>query len=193
MPETPTGSEDKPTSAVMHELIKQVPDGFFTLEWLVNCLPNRSFGVLFLFLAVIAVLPVISIPARILILVLTFQAIVGYKAPALPRKWMVRPLPSQRLKNLERHVIPWLERLETVVKPRYFYYLTSLRRLAAFVAFLLTVLSLLAPFPLANVPPALISIMMALAYIGHDGLLFLAAFILATIMTVSIIFAVVAV
>lgn len=174
----PAASEPH-TSAILQRLIREAPEDYFTLQWLISHLPARSFGVILLFLALISILPVISIPARLLILVLIGQIILGYPAPALPQKLLLRRLPSKHLRHLERRAIPSLERLEMVLRPRWRYPLMISRRFVALIAMLLTLLSLLSPLPFSNVPPAIISIMIALAYIEHDGLMLTAALIAA--------------
>jgi hypothetical protein len=156
---------------VLRRLIDDAPTGTFTLDWLVGRLPHRSFGIILLFLSVVGLLPIISIPARLLIMVLTLQIIIGYHAPVLPGRWMNRHLPSRYLPRLKHHVIPMLEHLEILVRPRWCPVLTGSRRLGAFTGFLLCLLSLLEPVPLANMPAALVCVLIALSFIEHDGLL----------------------
>jgi hypothetical protein len=170
------------TSVLLRRLIAEAPSDYFTLGWLIGYLPKRSFGVILLFLAMIAILPVISIPARLLIIILTAQIILGYRAPVLPSKWMERRMRSHYLQRLQRHAIPALEHIELVVRPRWPMLLTITRRFAAFIALLLTFLSLIAPLPLSNVPPDIISVLIALAYTEHDGLLLIVALMLAFIL-----------
>src|SRR5277367_3875054 len=90
------------TSVMLRELIGHAPPGHFTLGWLVSNLPRGSFGFILLFLAIIALLPVISIPARFLIIILTGQIILGYHGPVLPKQLMNRQLPSNYLIRLKR-------------------------------------------------------------------------------------------
>jgi hypothetical protein len=178
------------TSVLLRRLVAEAPSDYFTLSWLVGYLPKRSFGVILLFLAMIAILPVISIPARFLIIILTAQIILGYRAPALPSKWMERHLRSSYLQRLQRHAIPALEHIEIVVKPRWPILLTTTRRFSAFIAMLLTLLSLIAPFPLSNVPPDIICVLMALAYTEHDGFLLIVALVLALMLLAAVFLAI---
>jgi hypothetical protein len=168
----PTDIVEQPhTSVLLQQLIDQAPKDVFTLAWLFGTLPKNSFGVILLFLALIALLPVISIPARLLILVLILQIIVGYRAPVLPEKLVKKRLPSSYLILLNRHAISALRLLERFVRPRWPLFLVIVRRPTAVIALILTILSLLAPLPFSNVPPAIVSILISLAYIEHDGLL----------------------
>ena len=64
------------------------------------------------------------------------------------------------------------------------------RRFVGIVVLLLTAALLLTPIPFSNIPPAVLIILIALAYIEEDGLLlclaFLAAFILIGIESVAV-------
>jgi hypothetical protein len=163
--------EEEHVSAILEKLIEEAPPGHFTMAWLIGYLPKRSFGIIILFLALLSLLPIISMPASILILILTFQIIIGYQGPVLPQQLLNRPLPSRYLLKLERYAIPVLKHLEKVVRPRWTPFLQMVRPFSAFVAMLLALLLLLNPIPLSNLPPAMICAVMALAYIEHDGLL----------------------
>src|SRR5690349_2777576 len=63
----PLPSEDVHTSAVLGAVIDEAPLKGFTLEWLINNLPHRSFGAIMLLLAIVAMVPVVSIAAGLLI------------------------------------------------------------------------------------------------------------------------------
>ena len=170
------------TSVVLGRLIDEAPADDFTLGWIIGHLPRRCYGVMLLFLAIVALLPIISIPARLLILVLMVQGMLGYPAPILPGRWMKRKLPARHLQSLKRNVIPALQRLETVVRPRWCPIFDKTRRFAAVLVFFLTLVSLLAPVPFANVPPALICILIALGYIEHDGFILAAGYVSAFVL-----------
>ncbi len=73
--------------------------------------------------------------------------------------------------GLDRYAIPVLEYFEKFARPRWVPFLAAARHIAALLAFLLTVVSLLIPLPFANIPVAIVSALMALAYIEHDGIL----------------------
>jgi hypothetical protein len=170
------------TSVLLHRLIKEAPADYFTLDWLIGHLPNRSYGVILLFLALIAILPVISFPARMLIIVFAAEILAGCKKPALPHRLMMRRLPSRHLALLEHRAIPLLEHLEKIVRPRWPFVLLKARRFTAFLGLLLTFLSLAAPLPFSNIPPSLICVLMALAYIEHDGFMLVCALTAAIIL-----------
>ncbi len=174
----PVAAEQTHTSTLLQELIDSATDEHFTLEWLMGSLPKNSFGVIMLFLSLISLLPVISVVSRILLLILAMQIILGYNSPILPKHLTRRLLPSRYLAHLDRHAIPALKHLEKGVRPRLTVFLLKARRLTAGIAIILISISLAAPVPLANVPPAMIGILMSLSYIEHDGLLLLITLLL---------------
>jgi hypothetical protein len=159
------------TSEVLRAVIDEAPRDEFTLRWLIGSLPHRSFGAILVFLGVLAMVPVVSIPAGILIAVLAVQIVLGYRTPILPRALMNRPLPSSYLRTLEQRAIPFLTRLETAVRPRWPTYVHGMLRITGVVVLLLTVILLTFPLPLSNIPPAAIITLIALADTEQDGLL----------------------
>jgi len=169
------------TSTLLHALIDDAPAEHFTLDWLIGHMPKYSFGIIMLFLALLSLLPVISVVARLLMLFLALQILLGYHSPVLPKRLTARALPSRYLAHLNWHAIPALRHLEKGVRPRLPRFLLAARRITALIAIVLTLFSLLAPLPLANVPPAAVRVLMALAYIEHDGLLLLVALFSATV------------
>jgi hypothetical protein len=98
---------------------------------------------------------------------------------------LLRKYPAQYLSSLERYAVPVLQYFEKFARPRWLPFLVAARHITALLAFLLTVVSLLIPLPFANVPIAIVSALMALAYIEHDGILLACAlFISAGMLTI---------
>ena len=161
------------TSALLQELIDATTEEYFTLEWFVIHMPNRSYGVVMLLLAALSLIPVIGVLTRLLIMFVALEVLIGLPM-ALPKRFMKKPLSIHYLNHMQAHVLPALRRLERSVRPRWAPILGA-RRLSAAIVFLVTLISLLAPIPFANVPAAFIVMLIALAYIEHDGLLLAAA------------------
>jgi hypothetical protein len=182
----PLPSEDVHTSAVLGAIIDEAPLKGFTLEWLINNLPHRSFGAIMLLLAIVAMVPVVSIAAGLLIAILAVQIVMGYKTPVFPQQLMKRPLPTRYLLPLEHYAIPLLTRLETAVRPRWPALVRAASRLTGVVILLLTFVLLTFPFPLSNIPPAAIIALIALAESERDGVLLTAALTLGAVLLVLV-------
>jgi len=158
------------TSVILRRLIDNIPSDTFTLNWVVENMPNRSYGVVILFLGLISFIPIISIFSRLLIMLFALQIVLGFRRPALPKRIMMRALPSRHLSRLPSYTFSVLTYIEKTIRPRWEPYL-GVRRLSGVIVFLISLVSLLTPLPFANVPAAAITVLMALAYLEHDGLL----------------------
>jgi len=168
----PFDTQEVHTSVLLKNLIYAASaTDHFTFEWLMGRLSNNLYGVIVLFLSLLSLIPIIDIAARFILLLVFCQGMLGYPAPILPRKFLQQKYPARYLSGLEYYVIPLLEYFEKIARPRWLPFLMAARRITAILAFLLTVVSLLIPLPFANVPVAIVSALMALAYIEHDGIL----------------------
>jgi hypothetical protein len=82
-----------PTSVVLQRLHDEVPTDYFTLGWLMHSLDKRSFGIIMLLLASVAIVPGLSIVAGLLLMIPAFQMIAGKPAPV----FAAPSLPTRRL------------------------------------------------------------------------------------------------
>jgi hypothetical protein len=166
---------------MLQRLHADLPAEGFTLDWLLSELPRRSFGMIMLLLAVLAIGPGVSIAAGLLLLCLACQVLFGRAAPFFPRFIATRQLPSRYLAAVLTRAVPVLCRVERVIHPRWSQVLGPMRRLAALVVMLLCILMVLAPIPFLSVVPALTIALIALAYLEEDGLLLATALLAALV------------
>ena len=82
------------TSILLQRLHDEIPTDHFTLGWLMHSLHKRSFGIIMLLLALVAVAPGLSIVAGLLLMIPAFQMIAGKPAPVFPRRIATHPLPA---------------------------------------------------------------------------------------------------
>ncbi len=168
----PLDTNETHTSVLLKNLINRAgTTDNFTFAWLMGSLSDNIYGLIVLFLSLLSFVPIIDIAARFILLLVFCQGMLGYPAPILPQKFLLRKYPVKYLVSLERRAIPLLEYFEKFARPRWLHFLIASRRISALLALLLTVISLLIPLPFANVPIAIVSALMALAYIEHDGVL----------------------
>ena len=178
------------TSVVLQRLHDEVPPGHFTLSWLMDSLRKRSFGIVMLLLALVAIAPGVSIVAGLLLMIPAFQMMVGRPAPRFPRRIANRPLPTRHLAALVQRAVPVLRYLERLIHPRWATPLEATKRLVGAVVALLSITVVLMPIPLSNVVPALVIALIALAYLEEDGIL-LAIALLAAVIVLAVASAVV--
>jgi hypothetical protein len=168
-----------PASAVLQGLLDDAPADQFTLAWLLGHLHRRSFGFIMLLLALVAMLPGISYVAGLLLAVPALEMIANRVAPFFPRRIAAYPLPTRHLDRVLSRAIPVLRYLERAIRPRWHMPLEVTKRMVGVVVLLLTVLLLLAPVPMIQVVPALVIVMISLAYLEEDGVLLSIALLIA--------------
>jgi len=184
-PVPPDPKERAPSSQVLEQLLDQVPADYFTLGWLTVTLQQRSFGIIMLFLGLLAAVPVGSTVPGLLLAALAMQMIAGRSGPIFPHFITTRRLPTRHLLRLSRRGIRVLRYLEKAVHPRWPATFEATKRVTGLMVLLLTAVLLLTPVPLSNIAPAMVIAMISLAYIEEDGLL-LAAAILAAMVLISL-------
>lgn len=166
-------------SALLQELHDGVPPGQFTLQWLVSCLHKQSFPAIIFLLAIVAVVPGVSLIAGLLLLVPTVQMIAGQPAPTFPRRIATRPLSTDKLNACLRRIIPILKVVEVAIHPRWPRAVTVPKRIVGLVILLLAVRLLVVPIPLSNMLPAALISLIALSYLEEDGLMLVLALVIA--------------
>ena len=184
----PDATASIPTSIVLQRLHDEAPADHFTLGWLMDSLRKRSFGIVMLLLALVAMAPAISIVPGLLIMIPAFQMIIGHPAPVFPRCIATRRLPTRHLAALVQRAVPVLRYLEKFIYPRWHTPFEATKRLVGTVVVLLGTTMLLSPIPFSNVVPALAIALISLAYLEKDGVLLLIALLGAvTVLTVAVV------
>lgn len=158
-------------STFLQELRESMPAGHFTLEWLMSSLDKQSYSAIILMLAIIAVVPGISLLGGLLLLVPTLQMIAGRPAPSFPQWIATRPLPTDKLHVSLSRTIPILKAVEIAIHPRWPMVLVATKWIVGLVILLLTIRLLALPLPLSNMLPAALIGLIALSCLEKDGLM----------------------
>ena len=152
----PKRSQDRdaliPTSEVLQDLLDYLPPDHFTLGWLLRHLHRRSFGVIVLVLALIAMVPGIS-ASLVSLFAPAIEMIAGRAAPTFPRQIADRSSPARHLVVVVRRMVPTLKHLERAIRPRWQIPVGAQKRLVGVAVLLLTLLLLLTPLPLVRIGP----------------------------------------
>ena len=166
---------------MLQRLHDEAPTDHFTLGWLMGSLRRRSFGIIMLLLALVAIAPGVSIVAGLLLMIPAFQMIAGQPVPVFPRRIAARPLPTRHLAALVQRAVPVLRYLEKVIHPRWPTPFEATKRLVGIVVVILNTTLVFIPIPLSNVVPALVIALISLAYLEEDGILLSIALLAAII------------
>jgi hypothetical protein len=160
-----------PASDILEQTLDSLPPDHFTLRWLSGHLQRRSFGLIVLVLALLAMIPGVSYIAGFLLFAPAIEMIAGKSAPNFPNRIADYPLPTRHFNAAVRRTLPALRYLERIIRPRWQLPLATTKRLVGAAVFLLTTLLLLTPLPFIQVLPGTVIIVLSVAYLEDDGLL----------------------
>jgi hypothetical protein len=169
------------TSALLAETLQAFDSTHVSVGDLMMQFQRRSFGGVLLILALLAMVPGISVFAGIAMVVPAFQLFIGLSAPVFPSFIQQRQIRVANLQKWGMTISQWVERLETLVVPRWPLLSNRLaRRLIGLVILFLGIVVTI-PFPFSNFPPALATMCFALGLLERDGLMILIAAALSAI------------
>lgn len=141
------------------------------LGYLIEQFKGRSFGGLLLILSILALLPIVSFIAGIIILLVGLQMLLGVKIPILPKFIMQQKVDKRNFESFVDKVLPWLIRLEKYIRPRWLFFAHTIgQRLLGCLIILLALVSLM-PLPFSNMPPSIALIFISLGILERDGVL----------------------
>lgn len=178
------------------DILRTLPDNFstpdITIGELKDTLSGRAYGILLLVLTLPTLIPIptpgLSAVLGAPLVLITFQLLLGMDTPWLPQFIARRNIKRDHLRRVCTRVIPYVEALERLFKPR----LDFLVRRPAnhFIAFLCVILSLMImlPIPFSNALPALAIFLFAMGFLQRDGLFVIFGMII-TLISTTIIFA----
>ncbi|MGB3765976.1 MAG: exopolysaccharide biosynthesis protein [Phormidesmis sp.] len=145
-----------------------------TLNEILEIAGERTFGFLFVLLALPSALPIpapgYSVPFGIVMLLLAVQMIAGSEQPWLPEQFRKRGFERKQVQGLLRKGIPWLQKIELVARPRLTPVCTSrLGRTIIGCAIALMSISMMIPIPLTNTLPAIGIFVTGFGLLDDDG------------------------
>jgi hypothetical protein len=173
-----------PTSVLLEQLKRDIPEGTVTFGWLIDYLRGRSPAVLVLFLALIGVLPGVSLLVGILLAPIALAMMSARIERTIPVFIASQHMPSGQLVRAIDRTIGLFRWGERYIRPRDASLAEFLQPFASF-AILILGLSMLVPLPLSNVIPSLVIGLIAFAIIEADGLL-LAVAMAASLLSLAI-------
>lgn len=156
------------TSVHLSRMLDRAEGTRVSIGWLITELGERSFGLTLLVMAILALLPGASTIVGLLIAWPAIQLILGHDTAALPRAMARRQIEVERLARVIEIVVPRLAWVERLIRPRWPTVFAATRRLVG-TAMLLVGLTLVSPVPFSHVVPALVIMLLALAYLEEDG------------------------
>jgi hypothetical protein len=168
-----------PTSVHLARMLDRAEEeAVVSIGWLMAQLGRRSFGLTLLVMAVLGFLPGASTVVGLVVAWLAVQMMLGHEAAVLPGPVARRSIAVERLARVIGVAAPWLAWVERLVHPRWPTLFQTTKRLTGIMMLLLG-LSMVSPVPFSQVVPALVIMLLALAYLEEDGIALLVALIAA--------------
>ncbi len=162
---------------------EEVSTSKVSLKEVLDLAGERTFGFLFVLLALPSALPIpapgYSVPFGIVIFLLAVQLIAGRTRPWVPEGWKTRQFDLATVQKIIGAGIPWLRRLEAIARPRMTTVCTSLPgRTVIGVAIALMAVSMMMPIPLTNTLPAIGIFVTGFGLLDDDGVISLGGLVL---------------
>lgn len=159
------------TSALLRRILTGLPEEKVSIGFIVAYLRRRSFGGVFILLATLSLLPGISFFAGLVMIIPALQLVAGLRTPLLPKFISEREVSAVLLKEYGGNAIPWIEKIERLIKPRWLF--LTLPPMTNITGLLVVALALviMVPLPFSNLPPAVSILLLAFGLLEHDGLI----------------------
>lgn len=150
-----------------------------TLADILDLSGERTFGFLFVLLALPSALPIpapgYSIPFGIVMFVLAVQLIAGRHRPWLPNSWKDKGFGLTQIQKVMKKGVPWLKRIEVFSRPRLTPVCTSYPgRVVIGIAIALMSVCMMIPIPGTNTLPAIGIFVTGFGLLDDDGFISLA-------------------
>ena len=150
-------------------------DTVLTLEEFLGGLETRSYAFAIAALDVINCLPTgipwLSTITGVPMFLLAIQYFLGRPSPSLPAFIGRRGLSRGKLQDFLARARGHIERLESIIRPRYDWWVSGLPRRALLLAWLLLIILLALPVPFDNLLPAMAILFFCLALMEDDGVM----------------------
>ena len=163
-----------PTSVHLARMLDRAEGARVSIGWLMEQLGRRSFGLTLIVMAVIGFLPGASTFVGLLVAWPAAQMVLGHEVAVLPSLVARRQIGVEGLARVIRLVAPRLAWVEGLIRPRWPIAFQATKRLTGVVMLLLG-LTMISPVPFSQVVPALVVMLLALAYLEEDGIALLIA------------------
>lgn len=162
------------TTAPIQEAINKNSSDRIPIRDIMIAMDSGGFGLVLAFFSLSAIIPLppplpslLSIP----LLIFSWQMMLGYKSPHLPRKISRKTIKRSVLAGIIEKSAKSFHHIEKLLKPRLRFLTRGIsERIIGFFTFIFSV-SILVPFPFTNLIPGIGILIISLGLVGKDGLM----------------------
>jgi len=184
--------EDVAISQRLMHLSQSAAGEAVTLDWILEQLHERAFGLFLLFLALPCCIPflygipqVVSLP----LMFVSVQILMGRRTPWLPGKLGSRTVSAEGLHRLAERAQPWLRRLESISRPRQGALTRAPLDRIVGLGLVIFSASILVPLPGTNTVPGIAVVIVSMGLLQRDGIMVILGMLLGTAWIATLIFA----
>lgn len=174
-------------AAILAEMAESWPEERITLGDFVEVLGERGYGLLMLVLTLPNVVPIylpgLSAVTGLPLAAVALQMAIGRRRPWLPEFLLRRSIARSDFQRVVKRVLPWLARVERVLRPRLQQFAHGPAERLIGLACMLIALLLSLPIPLTNIPLAIPVALFSLGVLQRDGVATLIAAVAAVAAT----------
>jgi hypothetical protein len=153
---------------------KDTDDDYLTIHEIMQLLHERGFGIMIILFSLPNLFPgfVPPIPTlfAIPICIFSVQMIMRMDAPYLPHFISKRKLKRSSLQNAINKSLPYMTKVETVIRPRVEYMTTETVQRYLGILALIFALTVALPIPMTNFMPSVALLIMGIGLVSRDGL-----------------------
>jgi hypothetical protein len=178
-------------SGILQSALDINRDGQTTVGEIVDRAAERGFGLLFMVLALVTLVPMppgTSGPIGLLFALLGGQMLFGMTHPWLPGRIRDYKLSPKVINALQKSGVAFLRRVERFSKPRLMFMETPLLHQAIAVLVILMGLVLFLPLPFLNSLPGFLLLLVGIGLLNRDGLFLLVGGVLCLALIVFLLF-----
>lgn len=172
------------TTEILEDVVKKTTTDKISINDLIIAMDAGGFGLIMTIFSLPIIIPLpppfpslISIP----MVIFSFQMMIGYKSPRLPKKLSNLSVSRNILATMVEKSSPYIRKAETFVKPRLSMLSSDwFRQIIGFFCFIFS-MSVLLPMPLSNFIPGMGVLIASFGLLGRDGIIILLGLIIGCI------------
>lgn len=162
-------------SEVLSDFIETLETEKVSMNDILEAFHERGFGIIWLIFAAPMALPIpvppgINVLLATPLLLISVQMMLRRHTLWMPEKIRMREFNSSKLKSTLKAVIPWLRKIEVLVKPRLEFMTQGPVSSIAGLLGIFMALAVCVPVPLSNTVPSFGIALMAIGILNRDGL-----------------------
>jgi hypothetical protein len=162
----------RPLSEVIEDMLKGITTEQVSIGDILEAFHERGFG----FILIILAMPMLPVPPglntlfAVPMVILTVQQAMGRHTIWVPESWRRKSLPAAQFKNFLYSTLPWVKRIEVLIKPRLGFMTRGV--FSHLIGVFGTIMALVAciPLPFTHAVPSFGVALMGAGVIMRDGL-----------------------